>query len=78
VVREGLKVTRLIQVCREPSDPKTRRREVRALLKAGAELKCQDLAILTADTEAEEALSWFGHRGTIKFMPMFKWLAGQI
>jgi len=71
-------VTRLIQVCRDMSDPKTRHREIRALLKAGAELKCRDLLILTEDTQKEEAAEWFGFKWEIRYLPMWKWLQEEI
>lgn len=77
VVREGLKVTSLIQVCRDVSDPKTRNREIRALLKAGVELKCQNLLVLTSTENSENEVEWFGMKGTIKFTPMLKWLEMQ-
>jgi hypothetical protein len=69
VVKHGLKVERLIQVCYDAGDLKTKQREVKALLKAGEELKCRDLSILTDDYEAEETKSWFGIKGIIKFIP---------
>ena len=77
VVREGLKVTGLIQVCRDVSDPKTRSREIRALLKAGSELGCRDLLILTPAVEKEESAQWFGIKGDIRYLPMWKWLQEQ-
>ena len=77
VVREGLKVTSLIQVCRDLSDPKTLNREVRVLLKAGAELQCRDLLVLTSGDEREENAEWFGTKGRIRFVPMLRWLEAQ-
>jgi predicted AAA+ superfamily ATPase len=74
VVKQGLKVERLIQVCYDAGDIKTKEREVKALLKAGEELKCRNLFILTDDYEAEETKSWFGIKGKIKFIPLWKWL----
>jgi hypothetical protein len=70
-------VTSLIQVCRDVSDPKTRNREIRALLKAGVELKCQNLLVLTSTENSENEVEWFGMKGTIKFTPMLKWLEMQ-
>jgi predicted AAA+ superfamily ATPase len=74
VVKEGLRVTRLIQVCARVEDPKTREREVRALLKASAELHCSDLTVLTDSFEETQEASWYGRQGTIHFMPLWKWL----
>jgi uncharacterized protein len=77
VVKEGLRVTRLIQVCRSMDDPRTREREVRALLKASQELDCRNLLVLTENTEGEGRVSWFGARGKVRFVPLWKWLAGE-
>lgn len=77
VVRKGLKVTALIQVCRDVSDPKTRSREIRALLKAGAELACTNLVVLTSDVDREESAEWFGMKGSVRFLPLLAWLENQ-
>lgn len=74
VVKQGLKVKELIQVCYDIDDIKTKEREVRVLLKASKELKCKNLIIITANKEGEEQLSWFGIKRKIKFMPLRKWL----
>jgi predicted AAA+ superfamily ATPase len=77
VVREGLAVTALVQVCRDVADPRTRSREVRALLKAGAELRCRHLLVLNDSEEREEEAQWFGTRGRIRYVPLAKWLETQ-
>lgn len=74
VVQEGTKVTQLIQVCYDLRHPDTRKREVKALLKAGQELRCDNLLILTSDQESEEETEWFNLKGRIKIMPLWKWL----
>ena len=74
VVRSGLNVVQLIQVCYDTDDIKTKEREIKALIKAGNELNCKELLIITTDYEAEEKLSWFGTKGTIKFIPLSEWL----
>ena len=76
-VKEGLKITSLIQVCFDVSDIKTKDREVRALLKAGDELKCKNLIILTENYEAEKNEEWFGSKGKIKYIPLWKWMLGN-
>jgi predicted AAA+ superfamily ATPase len=78
VVKEGTRVRQLIQVCLNLDDPKTKSREVRALLKASVELKCKDLLILTDSTEGQETISWFGAGGTIHYLPVWKWLLRNI
>jgi predicted AAA+ superfamily ATPase len=77
VVKEGTRVARLIQVCLDPQAPKARSREVRALLKAGAELDCGDLLILTESREGREEVSWYGQAGTVEYRPLWKWLMAE-
>jgi len=74
VLQEGLKVKQLIQVCFNIDELDTKNREIRALIKAGKELKCNNLLIITEDTESEEKVEWFGDKATIKFIPLWKWL----
>lgn len=72
VIKEGLKITQLIQVCYDISNPNTKEREIRALLKASRELKCKNLFVITDDYEGEEKIK----DETIKFFPLWKWLLG--
>ena len=51
VLREGVLVKRLIQVCYDLSSPKTEKREVDSLVECAGELKCNDLTIVTNDDE---------------------------
>jgi predicted AAA+ superfamily ATPase len=74
VVKQGLNVTELIQVCLNIDDPKTREREVRSLLKASKDLKCENLLMLTESMEKEEELSWYGAKYRILIRPLWKWL----
>ncbi|MDP3027498.1 MAG: ATP-binding protein [Nanoarchaeota archaeon] len=74
ITQEGLKVKQLIQVCFNIDELDTKNREIRALIKAGKELKCNNLLIITEDTEKEEKEEWFGDKATIKFIPLWKWL----
>ena len=70
VVKEGLKVKELIQVCYDIEDFSTKNRELRALIKASKELKCKNLSVITWDYEGEEE---FKNR-KIKFIPLWRWL----
>jgi hypothetical protein len=45
-------------------------REVKSLLQASKELKCNDLLVITDDHEGEEMIK----RKKIKFIPLWKWL----
>lgn len=74
VVKEGTKITKLIQVCYDIQETKTKEREIRALLKASKELKCKNLLIITYDYESEKDAEWFGMKGKIKYIPLWKWL----
>ncbi len=74
VIKKGTQVTQLIQVCFNPGNVETKNREVRALIKAGKELRCNDLLIITADFEADEKTEWFGEKATIRYIPLWKWL----
>jgi len=74
VIREGHGVSALVQVCYDLSGT-AKEREVRALLRASRELSCKNLTVVTHDYEATEDASWFGIRGKVRFVPLWKWLA---
>lgn len=74
VVKENLKIKQLIQVCCQLNNSKVKEREFRALLKAGRELKCQNLLVITEDEEKEEIIKWFDFEGKVKLVPLWKWL----
>ncbi len=70
VIKEKQKIRQLIQVCCDINDFNTKKREVKALVKASKELRCSRLLVITEDYEAEEK-----HGGKkIKFIPLWKWL----
>ncbi len=75
VVKEGLKIRSLIQVCVDIRDPRTEAREVRGLINASKELKCDDLILLTRDVEKVAPTDWFGTRRKIRYIPLWKWLS---
>ncbi|MEK9153030.1 MAG: ATP-binding protein, partial [Patescibacteria group bacterium] len=70
LIKKGKKVITLIQACFDVTDFATREREVKSLLKAGKELKCNDLLVITDDYQAKEK---FGGKH-IKFIPLWQWL----
>ncbi len=70
VVKEGLKIKQLIQICHNTDDYDAKKRETNALLKASEELKCNNLLIITEDAEAKEKI----HGKIIKYIPLWKWL----
>ena len=69
-VKEGLKVSQLMQVCHDIDDDKTKKREINALVKVADETGCDNLRVLTWDYEARES---FGER-EIHYLPLWKWL----
>ena len=77
VIKEDIKVKQLIQVCYDVSDLDTKKRELRALLKASKDLKCDNLLIINRDYSGEEEIEWFGIKGKVKFIPLWKWLLEQ-
>jgi predicted AAA+ superfamily ATPase len=74
LIKEGREIRQLIQVCSDMSGPETRKREERAILNAGKELECKNLLIITSDYEAEGEAEWFGIKGKIRYIPLWKWL----
>jgi len=74
VVIESQRPSQLIQVCWNLDQPRTLDREVRALLKASAELRCTELLVLTESLDETRTQEWFGTRGTVRFMPLWRWL----
>ena len=47
VIKEGADVARLIQVCCDIDDPKTKERELKSLVRAAGELDCRYLLVIT-------------------------------
>jgi len=74
VIKKGARVEQLIQVCYNLNNIKTKNREIRAIIKAGKQLRCNNLLIITEDKYGEEKTEWFGDKATIKFIPLWKWL----
>jgi len=70
IVKENLKIKQLVQVCWSLEEHKTKSREVRALLKASKELKCNNLLMITGDYENEEKI---GNK-KITYKSLWKWL----
>ncbi len=71
VVKEGMKVKQLIQVTYASGRDEIEKREVKALVRAGKELRCRNLLVITWDYEGVEAFE----RRKIKFLPLWKWLS---
>lgn len=74
IVKEGLKVKQLIQVCWNINEYKTKEREIRALLKASKELECNNLLLITEDCDAEEEIKVKDKSYKVVFLSLWKWL----
>lgn len=72
VVKDGLKISRLIQVCYDIDDEGTKQREVKALVKASSELGCDSLIIITDSEDRVETIK--GKK--VEYLPLWKWLLG--
>ena len=70
VVKEGFKVSRLIQSCLDVEKDAAAAREMKALHEAGEELSCSELSVVTWDTERTELFK--GRE--IRFIPLWRWL----
>jgi len=70
VVKNGLKIKQLIQVCYDVEHYDTKKREIDALLKASNELSCKNLLIITRDYEGTEEFK----NKKINFVPLPNWL----
>ena len=72
VIKKNKKVEQLIQSCWNLEEYKTKERELKSLLKASRELKCNNLLVITESTETDELIK----NKKIKYMPLWKWLLG--
>ncbi len=72
VVKRGDSITALIQVCTDLHDECTRSCEVRVLLKAARYLLCDNLRILSENEDKTKEHEWFGMRGMIRYVPLWK------
>ncbi len=70
VIKEGLKVKELIQVCDDISDMETKERELKGLLRAMDELNLKSGLVITEDFEGEENFK----NKEIIYKPLWKWL----
>lgn len=70
VLKRGIEVTELIQVCYDATNPVVEEREIKALIEAGQELKVNNLLMLTWDEKREVAKDGMN----IRFQPLWQWL----
>jgi len=70
ILKKGIEIVELMQVCYEVKNPEVEQREIRALIEAAQELNVSDLTVLTWDEERETEQD--GKQ--IHFKPLWKWL----
>jgi len=69
VIKEGLRVKELIQVCYS-MDEKTEEREVKSLIKAMDEFKLKEGLVITEDIDKEVEVD----NKKMVYKPLWKWL----
>jgi hypothetical protein len=74
IIKRDLKFSQLVQVCYNIKDTGTKDREIRSLIHAARDLKCDNLLVITGDFEGVEEIEWFGLKGRVVFLPLWKWL----
>ncbi len=70
LIKEGLKVKELIQVCQDLSDEKTKSREIKSLVEAAKIFKLKQVKVITEDHYEEQRIK----KIKIKFIPLWLWL----
>ncbi|OGY35213.1 MAG: hypothetical protein A3D99_00895 [Candidatus Andersenbacteria bacterium RIFCSPHIGHO2_12_FULL_45_11] len=70
VVKKGIDVTELIQVCYGLTNPDVEKREIKALVEASDELNVRQLTVLTWDEKREVKQDNI----VIQFIPLWEWL----
>lgn len=70
VIKDGRKIKQLVQACYNIEDYITKEREIKGLLKASEELKCNNLVVITWNREGKESVD--GKK--IIYIPLWKWL----
>jgi len=70
IIKSGVKIAALIQVCWNLDDENTKKRELRSLLKASKKLKCKNLLVITEHLEDKEKVNG----NEIIYKPLWKWL----
>lgn len=71
VIKEGLNISQGIQVCWDLTQPTTKDREVKNLIKSQRELNLPETLVITGDYEGKEKIAGI----IIKFIPLWKWLS---
>ena len=70
LIKEGRDINQLIQVCYSTKKEDTKKREIKALLTASKQLRCNNLLVITWDEDRQEKTG----PKIITFTPLWKWL----
>ncbi|GAG63164.1 unnamed protein product, partial [marine sediment metagenome] len=70
VIKDGISIKKLIQVCWDINKLNTKKRETGSLIKGLEELKLSEGLIITEEYEGEENIK----DKKIKYLPLYKWL----
>jgi len=70
LIKEGLKIKELLQVCKNVSDKKIKAREIKGLMEASKEFKVRKAKVITEDYHNKEKIN----RVDIEFIPLWLWL----
>ena len=70
VIKNGAKVSELVQVVYQANNPDTEQREIKALIEASGELKVKKLTIVTWDEKRQTQKD----NAIINFIPLLEWL----
>lgn len=73
LIKEGIEITKLIQVAYNINDNAVRERETKSLLEGEKEFKSREMTVITWDKEAKEELNG----NTVFFIPFWKWASGN-
>jgi hypothetical protein len=74
VIKEGLNVVELFQVCWDIDDFEVRRREIKPLLAAMERFDLRQGMVITQDYEYEEKID----DKTLRYIPIWRWLAEEL
>ncbi|MCM8762684.1 MAG: ATP-binding protein [Candidatus Omnitrophica bacterium] len=77
VLKSGTEIIRIIQVCYNLKDIKKLEQKERSLIKAGKELSCNNLLMITDDYEGEKEVEWFRIKKKIMYLPLWKYLTQE-
>jgi predicted AAA+ superfamily ATPase len=70
LLKKGIEIIDLIQVCYDISDLDAKKREINALIKSDKHSKCKNLLVITYDYENEEIIE----NKKVKYIPLGRWL----